>query len=234
MRKSLIISILTITWLCSCGQRSSSKIAKAIIDSEIEAMTTSNSKQLAQSHDLKRYIYKDTTYALADGKGITIQNSFPKGGMIEPDGTQYSDSFGKEYGFAVFWTRIINETNNPLELNINIPADSFAIFTPPGSYLRLLLPSETMSFDKLSKFNYGLTDLKSYLDENLDKSSFSRKTINPDEEHIFYIAALSYKAGGTPRAELILKEQGLYYKMSIAPYGSGTIPFGEITFNKKR
>lgn len=222
---------MVITWLCSCGQRSNSKREKVAVKSEIEA-TKKNNGRLSQNPDLEKYIYSDTTYTTSTGKGITIQNSFPKGGMIEPGGEQYFDSSGKRYGFAAFWTRIINETNIPLELNINIPADSFAIFTPPDSYLRLLLPSQTVAFDKLSKFNYGLIDIKSYLDANLFKTSLLRKTINPNEEHTFYIVTLSYQAAGTPRAGLFLKEQYLYYKMSVEPNGSGIVPVGKIALKK--
>ena len=233
MKKILVILILSIICLCSCGQKISSRKDKITIESEIADSTTNSNREQALIHELEKYSYTDSTYAFANGKGITIQNSFPKGGMIEPNGTQYTDSSGKRYAFAVFWTRIINETNLPFELNINIPADSFAIFTPLDSYLRLFLPTETIAFDKLSKFNYGLTDIKSYLDANLDKASLLQKTINPNEEHIFYIVTLSYQVGGTPRAALILKEQDLYYKMSLAPNGSGKIPFGKIAFKNK-
>lgn len=218
---------MAITWLCSWGQRSNAKGEKVAAKSQIEA-TKKNNSRLSQNPDLEKYVYTDTTYTTYTGKGITIQNSFPKGGMIEPDGEQYFDSSGKRYGFAAFWTRIINETNIPLELNINIPADSFAIFTLPDAYLRLLLPSQTVVFDKLSKFNYGLTDIKSYLDTNLGKTSLLRKTINPNEAHIFYLVSLSYQAAGIPRAGLFLKEQNLYYKMSIEPNGSGIVPVGKI------
>ncbi len=152
--------------------------------------------------------------------------------MIEPGRTQYSNSAGKLHGFAAFWTRIINETDIPLELNINISADSFSIFTPPDSYLKLFLPKEKISVNKLSKFNYGLTEIKSYLDANFDNASILQKTINPNEEYIFYVITLTYEAAGTPRAGLILKEQDLYYKMSIAPHGSGIVPFGTITLKK--
>lgn len=224
---------MVITWLCSCEQRSNSKAVEVAVESEIEAPTENNSKQLSQNHDLERYIYTDSTYASSGGKGITIQNSLPKGGGIAPDGTQYVDSSGKSYAFAVFWTRIINETNAPLELNINFPADSFAIFTPPDSYLKLFLPTDTITYDKLSLYNYGLTGIKSFLDTNFNKASYFQKTINPNEEHIFYVATLSYQASGTPRAALILKEQDLYYRMSIAPNGSGTIPFGKIVFKNE-
>lgn len=233
MGKSLIVMILAITWLCSCGQRSKPTTSKVSIDSEILDSTKNNNKELSQNHDLERYIYTDTTYTSSTGKGITIQNSYPKGGMIEPNGTQYIDSTGKRYSFRAFWTRIINETNTPLELNINCPADSFAIFTPPDSYLKLYLPTDTLTYDKLSSFNYGLTGLKSYLDANFKKASLLQKTINPNEEHIFYMVALSYQAGGFTRAALILKEQDLYYRISIAPHGSGTIPFGKIAFKNE-
>lgn len=218
--------------VCSCEQKSKSRPEKVSIESDIKNSAHSNKKLPSQTHDLEEYIYTDTAYALAEGKKITIQNSFPKGGMIKPDGTQYYDSTGKSYGFASFWTRIINETDNPLELNINVPADSFPIFAPPSSYLKLFLPQEKFSVNKLSKFNYGLTEIKSFVDENFNNASILQKTINPNEEHIFYVITLSYEAGGTPRAGLILKEQDLYYKMSITPYGSGIVPFGTIALKK--
>jgi hypothetical protein len=233
MRKSLIISILAITWLCSCGQKSNSKTGKVAIESEVEVSSKNNNKQLSQNHGLEKYIYTDSTYVSSTGKRITIQNSFPKGGSIAPDRTQYFDSSGKRYAFAVFWTRIINETNTPLELNINFPADSFAIFTPPGSYLKLFLPSDTLTYDKLSLYNYGLTGIKSFLDTNFNKATELQITIKPYDEHIFYVVTLSYKTGGTPRAAVILKEQDLYYRMSISPNGYGTIPFGKIAFKNK-
>lgn len=221
------------TGLCSYGQKSNSKTKKVALESEIKVSTKNSNDQRSQNYDLERYIYTDTTYLSSIGKGITIQNSFPKGGMIEADGTQYIDSSGKKYGFVVFWTRIINETTTPLELNINFPADSFPVFTPPGSYLKLFLPTETMTFDNLSSFNYGLTGLKSYLDANFNKAGILQKTINPNEEHIFYIIGLSHQAGGFVRAALILKKRDLYYRMNIAPHGSGTIPFGKIAMKNK-
>ncbi|CAH1001704.1 hypothetical protein LEM8419_02610 [Neolewinella maritima] len=228
MRNKLTISILIITWLCSCGQRSNSKREEVAVKSEVEA-TTKNNSRLSQNPDLEKFIYTDTTYTLSKGEKITIQNSFPKGGMIEPNGTQYVDSTGKSHGFASFWTRIINHTDIALGLNMNVPAGSFPIFTSPDSYLKLFLPKQKFSFDKLSNFNYGLTDIKSYLDANFDKAAMLQKTINPNEDYIFYVMALSYEASGIPRGGLTLKEQDLYYKVSVAPHGSGAVPVGKIT-----
>ncbi len=214
----------------SCSQRNKSKTDNVSIDLEIVDSTKNNNRQLSLINELEQYIYTDTTYTSTNGKGITIQNSLPKGGMIEPDGTQYFDSTGKRHGYAGFWTRIINEITIPLELNINFPDDSFAIFTPLDSYIKLFLPTKTITFDKLSKFNYGLTELNSYFDDNFNKPTMLKKTINPNEEHIFYIITLSYHSGGRPRGGLILKGQDLYYRMSVEPHGYGIIPCGKITF----
>ncbi|WP_228853505.1 hypothetical protein [Aegicerativicinus sediminis] len=228
MGHKLIMAALAITSLFSCKREGNSNTENTTIEPKIEII--SENQTISQNIDLEKYIYTDTTYLPIIGKGIRIQNSLPKGGTIAPDGTQYIDPSGKSYAFAVFWTRIVNETNTPIELNINFPSDSSAIFTPPGSYLKLFLPTDNMSFDKLSSFNYGLTELKSFFDSNLNKGSSLHKIINPNEEHMYYIATLSYLAAGTPRAKLTLKENNLYYHMSLSPEDSGTMAVGNIQF----
>ncbi|MEM9337244.1 MAG: hypothetical protein AAGA66_00830 [Bacteroidota bacterium] len=229
MRNHSLLLILTIVWLCSCSQGSTTKPEKTVAKPKVKASIKDN-KPLQKS-DLRKHIYSDTTYSSFLGKGITIQNSLPKGGSIEPDGKQYVDATGKRHAFAAFWTRIVNETNAPLTVSINFPADSFAIFAPPHSYLKLFLPTDNWAYENLSLYNYGLTGLKAFLDAHFNKATTLKKTINPNEEHIFYVAALSYQAIGTPRAAFIIKDQDLYYKMSISPNGSGVIPVGKITFN---
>lgn len=230
MRKNLILLILTVIWLSSCGKRGKSTTGESTIDLEgfDSASALNENFSVLPIHNIDEYIYTDTLYSASTGKGITIQNSLPKGGIIDPDGTMYSDSSGKKYAFAVFWTRIINKTTSPLQLNISFPADSLAIFTTPNSYLKLFLPTDSFSYDELSSFNYGLSGVKSFLDTNFNKAMGLQKTLNPNEEHVFYIAMLSYQAGGTPRGALILKENDLYYNMSLAPHGSGTILCGKI------
>ncbi|MBC7000304.1 hypothetical protein [Cytophaga sp. FL35] len=231
MGRKVFTSILTIMSICSYAQKNN--LTSEVVDLTYRLETSlHNNKKLSQDPNLNRYIYSDTTYTSFTGNGITIQNSFPKGGMIEPEGKQYFDASGMRYGFASFWTRIINNTNLPLELNIKIPASSFAIFTHPEAFLRLFLPPQKVELNKLSEINYGLTNMKSYLDANFYKASELQKTINPNEEHIFFLATLSYGAVGTPRAAMTLKEQNLFYSMSLAPDGSGTIPIGKITFKK--
>jgi len=56
--------------------------------------------------------YIDTRYEYSDafGKNLIIENSLPKGGL------KYTDPNGKEYIYAIFWTRMTNETDSPFEL----------------------------------------------------------------------------------------------------------------------
>lgn len=166
----------------------------------------------------------ESKYTDATGKSVIIQNSLPKGGA-------YLDSAGniirntKNFAYVIFWTRVINETATPLELTINFPAD----FPSPYSYLKLFLPPDTMTIDKESLYNYGVTGLTGF-----NKPTKLQRTINPKEECSFYIAAVSFRAGGTVRAGLILKEHDLFYSIrGIAPeLDSVLIPCGQIVFKK--
>ncbi len=172
----------------------------------------------------------DTEFKHTDstGKDILIQNSFPKAGGDADEKSGYTDSSGKNYRYAIFWTRVINETVTPLELTINFPA----ILPSPYSNSKLFLPRDTMTLDKVSLYNYGVTGLKSFLDTDFN-STLLKKTINPKEECLFYIALLSlrYSVGGTVRAGLVLKGQDLFYRISIGSQ-SALIPCGQMIFKK--
>ncbi len=116
----------------------------------------------------------------------------------------------------VYFTRVINETEKPLELTVNFYADSIAIPNSPNTYVKLFLPPDTMTLDKQNSFSYGVADLESF-----DQSTRFQRTINPNEDCLFNVVAIFYqtKAGvwnperGGNRAELILKGQDLYYRM---------------------
>lgn len=171
-------------------------------------------------------------------QGVIIQNSLPKG-------DRHTDSSGKIFGIAIFWTRVINNTANPLELTIHFPVDSLEILSSPDSYLKLFLPADTMTLDKVPLYNYGVTGLRSYLDTGLNKPSKLQRTIHPKEESLFYIGVLRYQVpdqapdtrrpelhqarGGVIRTALVLKEQDLFYRISI-DLDSTLIPCGRIVF----
>jgi hypothetical protein len=198
--------------------------------------------------------HSDTTYRILENKsfpipstdwigalnGVTIQNSFPKG-------DRHTDSSGKVYGIAIFWTRVINETPNPLELTINFPADSFAILSSPDFYLKIFLPPDSMTLDKVPLYNYGIASLTSFLDTGLNKTTRLQRTIDPNEECLFYTAVLQYQVpnqvprlhrpglhqggGGVTRTALVLKDQRLFYRISI-DRDSQLIHCGQIVFKK--
>jgi hypothetical protein len=174
-----------------------------------------------------------------ENQGITIQNSFPKG-----DG--YTDSSGKIFGITLFWTRIINQTANLLELTFNFPSDSLIVKSSPDSYLKLFLPPDTMTLDKVSLYGYGITDLKSTLDTGLNNPSVLQRTINAKEDFIFYVGVLSdqvpdkkssghqtgvHQEAGVIRTALVLKDSDFYYRIGI-DLDSIFIPCGQIVFKR--
>jgi len=156
-----------------------------------------------------KYEYTDSI-----GKRLIIQNGFPRGG------SRYTDPDGEVYGYAVFWTRIINETDNPLELKIDF-LDSYEVPSFPGKYVKIKVPPDTMTIDKEPLYSYGLTDLESFLDNSIHKPSSLKRTIKPKESSGFYVVKLSLVSedprggGDILRTGLILKGQNLFYRFSV-------------------
>ncbi|MDX1627270.1 MAG: hypothetical protein R3345_01150 [Fulvivirga sp.] len=166
-------------------------------------------------------------YSESSTNGVRIQNSFPKGGSYTgPAANKFNCSY------LVFFSRIINETSNPLEVALYFTADSIPIPNSPGTYMKLFLPSDTMTMDKQSLFSYGITELAS-----LNKSTKFKRSLNPNEDCLFYVVALFYqtetgkwsqKRGGN-RAELVLNGQDFFYKL---PPQVPSLSCGNITFSK--
>ena len=150
-----------------------------------------------------KYEYTDSI-----GKRLIIQNGFPRGG------SRYTDPDGEVYGYAVFWTRIINETDNPLELKIDF-LDSYEVPSFPGKYFKIKVPPDTMTSDKEDLFSYGLTNLESFLDNSIHKPSSLKRTINPKESSGFYVVILFDNGVAGPfRTGLSIKGQNLFYRIS--------------------
>jgi hypothetical protein len=190
MKKSIVIFIIAIIALFSCKQGKKS---------------TPETVKRETINSIRKYEYADSM-----GNRLIIHNSFPKG-----DG--YTDSNGKEYLKVIFWTRITNETVNPIELKIDFPADSFRLSSSPDRYLKILIPSDTMTIDEEPLYDYGMTGLKSFLDNNINKPSSLKRTINPKESTAFYVVILSNKGKGVDgilRTGFNLKGQNLVYKLS--------------------
>jgi hypothetical protein len=219
----LCVSFLMLAFCSSCGGQNNRDRPKEKVRSETKDVFTS------------RWIDTKYEYTDAVGKSLIIQNSLPRGIL-------YTDSNGKEYAKVTFWTRIINETNNPLELTINFSGDSYEFPGSVGSSFRshykLIIPSDTMTPDKEDLFNYGLTD--SFLENSIHKPSSLKRTINPEASSSFYVVRLLIKpesgwlsvkddGNGTTRAGFSLKGQNLFYKLN-----GKEIPCGSINFKNLR
>ncbi|MET0392000.1 MAG: hypothetical protein ABW019_02615 [Chitinophagaceae bacterium] len=184
----------------SCGGQNKPALPTEKIGSEAKEVSASR-----WTHT--RYEYTD-----AAGASLIIENGLPRGGQ------RYTDPDGEVYTYAVFWTRIINETANPLELKIDFPADALELPWLPGKYYQVLVPPDTMTPDKEGLFNYGLTKLESFLDNNMHQPSSLKRTIHPKGAGGFYVVILgriNEAAHGALRTGLRLEGQDLFYRVSL-------------------
>lgn len=218
-------------FLNSCGQNQTNS-PKDNIKSETKDIVTSPGSN--EKYHTK-YEYTDSI-----GKSLIIQNSFPKG-------EKYTDPNGKGYFKSIFWTRIINETDNPFELTIDFSGDSYELPSSVGSsvdnYRNIILPSDTMTHDKEDLFNYGLTDLDSFLGNSIHKPSSLKRTINPKESSGFYVVLLFIKpksgwqrvkgdGNGYTRAGFSLKGQNLFYTLNGKEIHCGSINLKNLMLRK--
>jgi len=176
-------------------------------------LTACGENKTPETVDIETYnSIRNYEYADSMGNRLIIHNSGPKGGM------KYTDPNGQVYGYVGWWTQITNETADPIELKIDFPIDSFEFPSSSGRYIKLLIPSDTMTVDKTSLPDYGL-NVKSFLDNHRFEASSLKRTINPKDSTAFHVVFLSkWKpiAGGSGglRTGFSLKGQNLIYKIS--------------------
>jgi hypothetical protein len=166
-------------------------------------------------------------YSETTSNGVIIQNSYPKGGPYPGPTKEFYN-----YSYLVFFTRVINETGAPFELSINFSGESFAIPNSSNTFMKLFLPSDTMTLDKRALFSYGITEL-----ESLEKPTSFKRKVMPKEDCMFYAVGIFYQTKadawrqerGGNRAELVLKGQELFYRI---PPQVDYLPCGRIIFDK--
>jgi hypothetical protein len=191
MKANTALLIIATTGLFSCGQTSTSK-------PDTHAIEDFNST--------RRYVYADEA-----GKLVQLTNSLPKGsGYTAPD--------GRNYFRVIYWSGITNQTEHPLEISIDFPEELYEVPGVPGSYYKILVPPDTMTVDKESSGDYGMTSLKIFLDSSIDKTSSVKRVIHPKETTGFYFLLLSQskdtKPGATIRTSLQVRGQQLVYTIS--------------------
>ncbi len=210
----------------SCGQERKSTPLKD--SKELEKSKTVMNTESQTGVNVSNQKNVDTRYDYADsiGHALIIENSYPRGGL------KYTDRMGEEYIYAVFWTRITNETNNPFEFRMEFSEDSYELPSSPGRLFKLFIPSDTITSQKEPLFNYGL-DLEKYLDNNLNKQGELKRTVNPKSSNGFYIVTLFNKGvDGTLRTGLSIKEQNIFYRVNDKEIHCGKINLKTLKLKK--
>lgn len=178
---------------------------------------------LGQSGTPRNWVYRESRFVVGPDVTLVVQNSLPKGGGV------YTDTSGKKYSYVVFWTRVINRSRSRFELFMQYPREPFYIFPTPESFIRIFLPPEAMTAEKVQLYDYGLSDWRSYLDLAFHRPSTLHKIIEPGKEVYFYTQVLFRQAFGATRAELVLDGENLRLMISIAPdVKSVAIPCGKL------
>jgi hypothetical protein len=216
-KRGTLIFILASTTILCCRQ--GSEKTTDVVDTTTFDSTKNVQAPKTSTDPRDKHIYNQYEYKHSNEERLVIQNSFPKSGGI------YTDPNGKQYTYAVFWTRIINETANAVDVNIDFPIDPFEMPSSSGNYMKLFLPSETMTIDKEPLFDYGLA-VKSFLNSNRNNPSTLKKTISAKDSSSFYVVALSnHGVNGTLRTGFRLKQQDLYYRINDKTIHCGNIVF---------
>ena len=169
----------------------------------------------------RNWVDSEVKHTDSNGNSVMMTNSLPKGG-----GVVYQNE--KKYGYVNFWTRMSNQSATPIELKVKFPEVTF--FKSPDSYIKIVLPKESMNIEKEQLFDYGLTNLQSILNDESNQLGILQKKIGPKEDYLFYVTVFIHIEGsGSARAKFELNDKELFYKISM---GSDTtlIPCGSLDF----
>ena len=224
MIRKILLPIIATLVLSSCKKGHNSTIET---DSSGILKSVTNDQILNPSDKtFEKHVFKLNSYTDSNGGKVTIQNSLPKGGLL------YTDPSGKKYIYAIFWTKIDNETANSLELAINFPEKFYDLQSSHGRQFRLYIPSDTLSKDRIGALNFGLTDLDSFLNKNIYKSSSFNRTINPKGSSGFYVITLFNKpVEGTLRTDLSLRDDKIIYTVNGTEIICGSVNLNHQQFN---
>ena len=173
-----------------------------------------------QSVQNRNWEYSKVVYNSSVKNKIIITNSLPKGGGIV-------SNKGKEYNYFIFWTKVRNEASSPLDLKIKFP--TIISFEFNESQAKVVFTKSNMTIDKEQEFDYGLTDIPSLLNNESNQLKDLNNRISPFENYLFYSVILIHKTKWPVRAEYVIKDKNLFYKIT-----AGTdvvmVPCGSLDF----
>jgi len=158
-----------------------------------------------QSVQNRNWEYSKVVYNSKIKNKIIITNSLPKGGGIV-------SHKGKEYNYFIFWTNVRNEATSPLDLKINYPTS--ISFKSKESYAKVVFTKSNMTLDKVQEFDYGLTGIPALLTNESNQLKDLNNRISPFKNYLFYSAIFIHKTKWPVRAEYIIKDKKLFYKIT--------------------
>lgn len=241
MKKTLILLTITTVSLFSC--KKDSKSAKENIQQNSKPLNwneTSTTEKPPSIFD-KQFLHTHFEYENSNGSFLSIENSLPRGGL------RYTHPAGKDFVYTIYWTRLSNQSADPLELQINFPADSVPLAASCDIFFKLVLPPNKVETakkalinndlpgskpdisDRDPVYNYGLIDLKSVLDQRLHKPSSFHRILQPNDTVSFYVVNLFNKGvKGVVRTGLSLEKEEFFYTVN-----GKKIRVGKIVFQKR-
>lgn len=205
-QRLLILSILFVLFSCEGNKNSELKTISDNIQSEPLILN-----QVDSAHNFSKEEFIDSQFEYSDsiGNSLLVQNSFPKGGQ------KYTDPKGNRYVYAVFWTRISNQTSQNIRINLKFTTAAQVLSSSPEIRFNLILAPVSMSEDKIHQMNYGLSNIDFILDNTLGQFPEFDQKIQPNESEMFYVIVLTSQGiDGTIRSSLQLENQDLIYHIN--------------------
>ncbi len=202
--------------LGSCGKDQKSTSDKVDIKTIRSTESIVISTQQNSNKDYEKFIDTKFEYVDSIGRSLIIENSLPRGGL------NYTDKYEKDYIYFIFWSKITNETNNCFEFKLEFSKDNYELPSSSDNKFKIMFAREKMEIDKLQLFDYGLSNLKMTLDNELQNSYKLQGTINSNETNSFYVIILFEKSlEEIVRTGLRLKDNNLYYRVNDKEIYSG-------------
>jgi hypothetical protein len=173
-----------------------------------------------QSVQNKNWEYSKVVYNSSVKNKTIITNSLPKGGGI----VSYK---GKEYNYFIFWTNVRNEAPLPLDFKIKFP--TIISFKSKEMYAKVVFTKSNMTLDKVQEFDYGLSGIPAFLNNESNQLKDLNNRISPFKNYLFYSAIFIHKTKWPVRAEYIIKDKKLFYKIT-AGKDVVMVPCGSLDF----
>jgi hypothetical protein len=175
-----------------------------------------------QSDQKRNWEYSQFVYTASPLKKIIITNSLPKGGGI----VSYK---GKDYNYFIFWTNVRNEAITSLDVKIKFP--TIISFKSEELFAKVAFTKSNMTNDKVQEFDFGLTGIPSLLYNESNQLKDLNNRITPFNNYLFYSVIFIHNTKWPVRAEYILKDKQLFYKIA-AGKDVITVPCGSLNFKK--